>query len=403
MNTSKWTHFAALFLAWEICVPTIMVGYELCKSYGYGAALATILVGNILLFSISLVMIHLSTRLRIPTLAVAIRIFGTRGKAIFTFTMVSLMIGWFAIQLDAMSGYITLLGSSIIGYSVPTWIINLVMGFIITASAATLLNNISIFAMVMLLPFTVTIVLALMKTSMSYNSFFAFSPSTFGTKLAGIALVLAGDLAFIIDLPTFIRNSRSKADAVKGLFATFIIGVPLIELIGIFFAVSASSGTLTEKLLAGDVTWKVWVTLCFIISTWLTCVGNLYSAMVSLKTVISRYSTALFISFGGIMGTILACAGVSERFGGTLDVMGIFMTSMGSIIILWYVTILRKWKENSLIAFIAWATGFICGLANAFGIFSLTQTALIDAGLIASSSYIFLNLGAWLVGSCYKK
>lgn len=410
MNATKWTHYAALFIGWAFCLPTMMLGYELCKNYGYGTAVAMVMLGNAILFSLSLIMIHLSAQLRISTLAVALKVFGPRGKILFTLTMVALMIGWFAINLDAMSSSISLVGLSITGYSIPIWIVNITMGLVMSACSLVFFNSMGSVAVIMLLPFVATIIFALTRTSVHYDFLQLLLPGNVGYSIAGLAFVIAYYFTLIIDLPTFTQSAYSKADAIKGLFVTLIIGVPLIEFIGVVFAISSPFESLAEKILTGGVIWKLWIMLCFMASTWFANWGNLYSAMISLKTVFTRYRPALFTLLFGAMGTALACTGLSSQLERVLDIMGILMSGMGAIIIAWYVTVLfRRCAQNSNSAFIAWFMGVMTGLMNACKIFQLTQSALIDTALVASGSYMLLMAGATLTGFmkktkfCYKE
>ena len=115
----NWRQYAAIFVGGSLCLPILMIGYQLCKQYGPLAAAAAIGIGNIFLFLLSIIMINITMVCRQTTLGVARQVFGRWGVPVFGCVMVGVMLGWFAIQLGIIATNISLLVTSYVGFAIP--------------------------------------------------------------------------------------------------------------------------------------------------------------------------------------------------------------------------------------------------------------------------------------------
>jgi len=96
----------------------------------------------------------------------------------------------------------------------------------------------------------------------------------------------------------------------------------------------------------------------------------------------------------GIAGTFLACFDLLSHFATALDVMGVFIASMGAVIITRYAIKellgLSLTPKDQTIHLIAWSFGIVLGFLSIAGI-TVTGIALLDS-MIAASAATFLTL-----------
>ena len=202
--------------------------------------------------------------------------------------------------------------------------------------------------------------------------------------LAGISLVIACTIGLVVDLPTSVRAARSARDAYIGLALTLLVGVPLVEIVGLLFGVIGSSGsTLLEQLLVGGHLWQLVASACFIVSEFLANLSDLYSAAVSLQTAYNAVSFSQSVLITGCLGTLVTCLGVAENMANLLELMGICMISMGIAIIGAYVS--GPGTSIRTVSWLAWAVGIIGGICSYWGIGGYTGSPLIDASLCAAT------------------
>jgi hypothetical protein len=83
----------------------------------------------------------------------------------------------------------------------------------------------------------------------------------------------------------------------------------------------------------------------------------------------------------GITGSVLSCFNVLDNLEEVLDIIGIFLGSMGAVMIVYFLgnRLTQKWINLS-----SWIFGIAGGFLGKLGI-SLTEVAVLDAFLVALS------------------
>lgn len=393
-NMTTYKQYAAILIGGSLCLPVIMVGFELAQIFGTVEAIMSIGIGNLLLCAMALLMAKITLISRSTTLGLAIQAFGRTGLPWFALMLVALMLGWFAIQLDVISTNIQLLIVQYGSVNIPQWINCLIIGSLMICVSLTGLRMISTLASYILLPLIVTIMMAL-GSSWLREGTMVVNPSmlTVGSLCASISIVLATMLALVLDLPTFIRMAQSKRDAYKGLCITFILGVPLIELVGVVFAsFGGAENSLMHHLLSGSYAWQLLASTCFIVTGVISNVLNLYSAAASLQTAMPQYSLRGYSVVGGILASCVAALGIVHNVTVFLDALGIFMGSMGVGIIGWHIHCVYSCAYTRVIITVTLVAGITAGLSHVLGIFTLTPSALLDAVIVSGCTYLVSTL-----------
>jgi len=396
MGKQSWRELSSIQLGGAICLPVILIGHELVRTAGLGAALAAIIAGNALLFGLALIASMMSVDCQKTTAENAEDYFGAMGKRFFAMIIVLSLSAWFAIQTQVMSRDLASL-MGIVGIELDTLLpLNIVLGLIMVGSSFFGLQGVTLLANATLPLMVITLGVAVF--SAGATSPHSLSSTTLATcTSSGLSLIIAAAISAVVDLPTFFRHAKSKKDALIASGGIFLIGIPLVELVGVLLGFWSNSSSLTEALLCVDVPLlRIWVGLFILFAGWTTNNTNVYSATMSLQSVFPQLSEKKGGIIVGIICCLLSCFPLLEKLSLVLDVMGVCIASMGGVVLTAYS--LRKFFSDSILHSgcqkAAWVIGASAGLFNIFlgGLFS--NVSIIDAMMSASCSLIVLRASA---------
>ena len=208
-----------------------------------------------------------------------------------------------------------------------------------------------------------------------------------------VSLVLAVNIAGVIDLPTFYRHARKLRDTYISSFLTYLIAVPIMEYLGACLYYSFSVSTVQEALVSLSApTWKKWTILFIVLTGWTTNNLNLYSASYGLKAFNKTFSFAQAVGVAGLIGILLIAVPMLDQFSSVLTLMGVFVVSMGSIILIAFIFEEYGVQPNIKLSWIAWFIGSAIGVLEInIGQFG-TGAIIMDAGLTAACILVLGNL-----------
>lgn len=350
----NWKQLALVQAGGAICLPVFIIGHALAKTYGIGSAIMAIILGNLLLLGMGVVSASNSAINRKSTAECAVDVFGLSGKELFSGAMVFSMIGWFAIQLNIMTASLAgFMGGEI------TLILNFLLGALITLVGIRGMGSIEALASLSMPFLIITIGYALFSSS----SGAPMIPATEALTFSGISLVLASGIAAVIDLPTFFRLAKTKKDGILAVCLLFGLVLPLVESVGLYLFMQAKGDNLVQVLVQehSHVLWKVWVMGFLLLAGWTTNNANLYSAAVSLQTLIPNSSDRYRTLIVGALGTFLSCLNLLDHLVLVLDLIGIVLGSMGAVIFFHFVFQQKDAGRENLYA---WFIGVLGGLVS---------------------------------------
>jgi purine-cytosine permease-like protein len=309
----------------------------------------------------------------------------------FALTMTFSLLGWFAIQVNMMSLGVLDLFSMDSGGTYTASIMNIILGVLITGASFYGIRGINLLSDISMPLLFITMGYALFTREESV----VVPAQTF--SFAGISLVIAMSIAVIIDLPTYFRHAKTCRDAYVSISIIFILVLPFLEILGVYLSSGSSAEGILEVLKRQDgLWWNGWVAAFLILAGWTTNNLNLYSGVASLEFLFKRSSkTVCTLAFGGV-GTLLACWDVLAHLGFVLDVMGIFIASIGAVVIARY--FLSHFKNMEISEshlkwhFLAWTLGIVCGFVSMiYGVF--TSIPVLDATIASSAcTILFITL-----------
>ncbi|WP_295842314.1 cytosine permease [uncultured Microbacterium sp.] len=270
--------------------------------------------------------------------------FGEIGASLVGLAIGISLIGWFGIQ-SAISAESL---DSLLPGLMPMWAWSLLFGLAVTAIVA-----VGFVGMQWLANITVPLFLVLVGwsiiTELSNHSLgdLITSPAPGPTMSVwqGTAIVAGGLIVGAIITADMTRFNRSKADVVKQTVVGVSLGEFVIGLSGVLLAHAAQSGNIVAIVTSsvGLVGLIIVITGTLKINDW-----NLYSSTLGLVNFIStafgknlnRVSTTIVL---GVVGSILAAAGILSQFTGFLIILGVVFPPIAGIMVAEYF-IVRRWR-----------------------------------------------------------
>lgn len=200
----------------------------------------------------------------------------------------------------------------------------------------------------------------------------------------GISLVLASSIAATIDLPTFYRHARQRKESTGASIVNYLIAMPLVQIAGMWLYYGTKEKTITQAFAAHpSFSWKVWVVCFMLLAGWTTNNVNLYSAALSLKSLFSQLSFSKLMAIAGLGGCLLVFIPLLDQFAQSLDLIGIFVASMGLVMFMAYILESVSMHPNSLCVWLAWSIGIGSGLIAKFLPAWGTGAPVLDAAMAA--------------------
>lgn len=364
-----------------ICLPIFIIGHALAKTYGMSSAILVIVLGNFLLLGMSLITAATASFHRKSTAECALDVFGVHGKMFFSGAMVFSMMGWFALQLNIVTTNL-----AVYIQSDMTLLLNIILGLCITCLGIKGMRGLMTLSSLSVLFLVVTVGCSI--TFISDPLLVVLTPQPI--TVAGISLVLACAIAAVIDLPTFLRLAKTRKDSILAVCLLFGFVLPLVESVGVYLFMCSQSENIIELLAPNNspVLWKAWVMFFLLLTGWTTNHANVYSATVSLKTLMPRMSDPLRAVLVGIGGTCLSCLNVLDNLTFVLNIIGLILGSMGAVMISHFATKqVGQQRKNGY----AWVVGIIAGLSSSLG-YSVLQIPVLDAFIAALITKIILGV-----------
>jgi purine-cytosine permease-like protein len=390
LDRQNWWQLSAVQIGGAICLPVIVIGQTLYQTYGFESSIAAVIVGNAVLLLLSIVAVWISYDKKKTTVDTAADFFDKRGTRLFALAMTFSLVCWFAIQTDMMAlGVVDLFGLDGWG-SGGKIMINAVLGAIMTLACLYGVKGFRLLANISMPLFLFTLAYA----------FFTVEPiaptHAYDFSLGGSSLIIAISVAIVMDFPTYFRFARKKRDGIISIFLIFACALPFLQILGIYLAQGVTEGSILDTLKRSEIPlWNIWIALFLILAGWTTNNLNLYSAAMSIQSIYKNVSEKSLTLLLGLVGTVLSLFDLLAHLEAVLDLMGILVVSMGSVIIFRYAIVQMIGQGNRPcyhpLNIYAWAIGIGFGLLSLTD-YSLTAIPLVDAIIGTALGTLFTPL-----------
>ena len=322
-----------------------LLGATLGYSMTFGEAALALLLGSIILEVIMCIVGIIGQKEGLNTALLARWTgFGEIGASLVGLAIGISLIGWFGIQSAISAQSLDVLMPGVM----PIWSWSLIFGLAVTAIVSfgfvgmQWLANITVPLFLILVGWSVISEL----TKHSFGELLTSpAPGPTMSVWAGTGIVAGGLIVGAIITADMTRFNRSKADVVKQTVVGVSLGEFVIGLAGVLLAHAAATGDIVAIVTSsiGFVGLIIVITGTLKINDW-----NLYSSTLGLVNFIStafsknlhRVTTTIVL---GVVGSILAAAGILSQFTGFLIILGVAFPPIAGIMVAEYF-IVRRWR-----------------------------------------------------------
>jgi cytosine permease len=362
-----WLSLATIWFGGVISVPALLVGATLIGGLSFGQALLWSSLGFVIVGSFMALLGTRAAQHGADTRALATRAFGEQGARVVLGLVVGLpLMGWFGVQTAIAAGSLVHIVESSFSqrWSLPPVALALGATMTLTAvagfSALKWLNYVAVPAKVALVAYGVT--MALQAQGLQPIWTWQPDPAKALDPLTAIGIAVGFVAVAAVIAPDYARQARTGRDAVWGCLLGLVPAAMLMAACGALLAIAQRTHDIVEiyarlglPLLALSV---------LIVATWTTNVMNVYSAGLAMGGLLGwdGNKRALATALAGLIGALLAAAGILERLMGFLSLLTLtVMPIAGVMIAAWWLVPTPaaagpRWHARGLLA---WGVGVL--------------------------------------------
>lgn len=272
--------------------------------------------------------------------------FGEIGASLVGLAIGISLIGWFGIQSAISAESLDVLMPGVM----PAWGWSLIFGLAVTAIVAFGFKGMQVLANITVPLFLILVgwsVISELSNHSLINLVTSPAPGPTMSVWAGTGIVAGGLIVGAIITADMTRFNRSRADVIKQTVVGVSLGEFVIGLAGVLLAHAAASGNIVAIVTSsiGFVGLIIVITGTLKINDW-----NLYSSSLGLINFISttfnknlhRVTITVVL---GVVGSILAAAGILSQFTGFLIILGVAFPPIAGIMVAEYFVV-KKWRGD---------------------------------------------------------
>ncbi len=375
---SPWYSIALIWTGVMICIPALMIGGALVTGLPLGNAILAGIIGYTIVVAYMVFIGMQGADLGRPTAVLARASFGEVGARIVISLIIAVsLIGWFGVQANIAGAAFSSILKSWLGihFSVPLssfiWGIIMLTTAIVGYKALEYLNYVAVPSL---------LILALYGTYVSLTRFglgnlSKYQPPHPFSLLQGIALTVGTFAVGATIAADYSRYARSRRDAVlSSVFGVWPAGILMLSM-GAVMSVVAGTYDITQVL--SKLGLSAIALIILILATWTTNTINAYSGGLAITNMfnLSGEKRALATAVAGILGTILAVAGILNYFIKWLTILTATIPPVAGVLIADYWIMRRakpeSWREYPGVnwaGIVAWILGSLAAIKISWGI-----------------------------------
>lgn len=324
-----------------------LLGATLGFSMTFGQAALAFLLGSLILEVIMCIVGFIGQKEGLNTALLARWTgFGEIGASLVGLAIGISLIGWFGIQSGISAESLNTLMPGVM----PVWAWSLIFGLLVTAIVAFGFVGMQWLANITVPLFLVLVGWSVIETLSKHNLGELMTGPAPGPSMSvwqGTGIVAGGLIVGAIITSDMTRFNRSRADVVKQTVVGVTLGEFVIGMAGVLLAHAAGTGDIVAIVTSsvGFVGLIIVLTGTLKINDW-----NLYSSSLGLVNFISttfgknvhRVTTTIVL---GIVGSVLAAAGILSQFTGFLIVLSVVFPPIAGIMIAEYFVV-KNWRPQ---------------------------------------------------------
>ncbi|GHU66653.1 cytosine permease [Clostridia bacterium] len=373
----KWSSIAFMWAGNVICVPALMVGGMIASGLTFTASIVAMIIGYVIVCIYMTFIGSQAADLGRPTTVIFSRCFGTRGSGIAVgLILVIACTGWFAFQTYVCGSSFAAILNTYLGIDFPLWLSCLIWGiamFITSVCGFGFIKILNIISVPLLIVILAYAVIYIFNQPGAISDIMNYIPPTPMPFVMGLTLTVSGFAVGAVICGDFTRYAKSRRDTALSSFIGIVpLGV-LTLVIGALLAIYAGNYDITVMFSSMGI--PILGLLTLVLATWTTNTANAYSAGIAAVNLfkLSDNKRAIATLVVGIVGTILAIAGVINYFTAFLSFITSFLPPMAGVIIADYwikgkgnFKSWRVWNGINWLGIISWVVGIIIAMTTTF-------------------------------------
>jgi cytosine permease len=397
----SWYSIFAVLLGFTFIVTTMAAGASLGTSMKLGELLKVLLIGNLILSLYVGILCWISAKTGLNTILLARYTLGKAGSKWTDLILGGTQIFWYAFQAAYM-GKVFTAALGLEAYFVPITIFwSLFMG----AFAIWGTKGMEIVAYASIPPFlylAYKIPVVSMEKAGGLRELFEIEPATTITFAAAITIVIGAFVSGGTQAPNWARFAKTPKTGFIIAFLAFLIGNIVMAISGMLGGLVMQDADMVNILMKLGIIFMAMIILIF--NIWTTNTTSAYSFGVAGAEFFNKPNKVPFVIGGLILATIMAVTGIYEVFISFLSFLGIFIPSLGGLIIGDYIFNWRKSfprieevkfrtiRYSNLIAYVLATLGAYFSSVYEVGLPPLNGI-LLGAGLVYVMGVVFEKLG----------
>lgn len=312
-------HLACIQSA-SLGIPGILIGGYLARRYGTGAAITSVIIGNLILWMVGLGIISMTGTGRDNALQNVKHYLGKVGSISAALFLILAFISWYILQLNTANAAL----SHILMHRDPTLRFGAGLGALIALISIGGIQTIKKYC-VIVFPFLLIFVIC----SIGFYAPKFHLNSKWDFSFLGIISVISITLPGIVNLPTFFRHSRSHYDSYLGLslMIFFTIIFQIYPIVVGFYDI--------ESIVAPNYFLALVLSLFIFLSLVAVNLVNIYFASAGWEMIFPHHKSNKEFVIVGLLGTLAyTFLQISSPMQFLLDMAENFIASLGIILLI---------------------------------------------------------------------
>lgn len=380
-------------------LPVFLIGGQIAKEIGPGAAIVSVLIGNLILWIIALAIVGMTGGARTNAIENVKRYLGKPSGVIAAFVLIAAFLAWFSLQIRASITFMeAFLGMPSLGDL--SLRIGATLGLFISLLSVGGIRLIKWICVASLPILTIlSIYFFYLCDSIPLNKLnFAFS---FSAITSVVIIILPG----IVNLPTFFRHSRSKPHSFLAISLMTIL-ISFFQCLSIYMGVSDPVDLANNQFVSSGMQLNIFALGLFVLLS-LICINlvNIYLASAGWETIVKKVTGPKEYAIVGLAGTaVFTFLQINFPMQLIENVVNSYIASLGVVLLIAFlIRIIVRHRPRifeKIISNICWFFGCIAATQILYYLpYSVNKAVLIAMGIsaLAFLVIIFIEETVWSI------
>ncbi len=392
-----WGRLSLVWLGGIIALSATALGGALGSGLPFNEAIIASFIGCFLLAILSALCSVVGAKTGLSTSLVSMFALGRYGSYAVSIIIAIALFGWFGVQLDLFGATLHNVIKDVFSVSVHPKILIVIGGILMTSTAFIGYKAIEKLSIISVPLLGILLVASLIKVINERSLTEVLKTPITGDPLTiglSISLIIGSLATGAIIGPDISRYARSVKDAVISSFVGFFGGFSVVLIIAAILAKATAEVDIVAIMLG--LGWGTSAMLILILAQWTTNDNNLYSSALGFSVVFKRVPKYALTITAGIIGTLMAVAGIYDSFIPFLVFLSALIPPIGGVYVGSFLLNSKQFNYKNLanvpnvnpISIIIWLVASLLAFIttpspNGFGLFSLTGASGFDAFLVA--------------------